>query len=77
MILGGGDRVSTSQVPFALWTVAFLYPKWKLIRNRACPLGILYGYYGRPDLHVLPARHVHVKDPIISYGMVVNYEHLR
>jgi hypothetical protein len=45
---------------------ALLYAKWKLITDHKCPLGILYSYYGRPDLHVLPARHVHAQDPIIT-----------
>ncbi|HEX2744866.1 MAG TPA: CHAT domain-containing protein [Streptosporangiaceae bacterium] len=43
---------------------ALLYAKWKLIYLRACPLGILYSYYGRPDLRILPTRHAHVEDPI-------------
>jgi hypothetical protein len=45
---------------------ALLYAKWKLIHLRACPLGILYSYYGRPDLRILPVRHAHVEDPIVA-----------
>jgi hypothetical protein len=45
---------------------ALLYAKWQLIGTRACPLGILYSYYGRPDLRVLPARHIPAQDPVIA-----------
>ena len=45
---------------------ALLYAKWELIRRRVCPLGILYSYYGRPDLHIVPVRHAHGNDLIMA-----------
>jgi hypothetical protein len=56
---------------------ALLHAKWKLLHNRVCPVGILYSYYGRPDLHILPARHVHAKDPLIALWNGKHHEHLR
>ena len=45
---------------------ALLYAKWALLHGRVSPLGLLYSYYGRPDLRVVPVRRAHGEDPIVT-----------
>jgi len=45
---------------------ALLHARWALLHGRACPLGLLYSYYGIPDLRVLPVRCVHGENPIVN-----------
>jgi len=45
---------------------ALLYAKWALLHSRACPLGLLYSYYGIPGLRILPVRCVPGENPIVT-----------